>query len=149
MSVDTVENEVQKETPEYDLDELVKIYLTIRREREILTQQYEAKDAELKAEMGSIEQVMLAQCNNIKADSIKTGNGTIIKSLKENFVCGDWDNFKKFVLDNQAVELLQQRIHQTNFKEYISQHSEEGLPPGISVMREFSITVRKPTSKSV
>ena len=142
MSVDTVDNE-------YDLDELVKIYLTIRREREILTQQYEAKDAELKAEMGSIEQVMLAQCNNIKADSIKTGNGTIIKSLKENFVCGDWDNFKKFVLDNQAVELLQQRIHQTNFKEYISQHNEEGLPPGISVMREFSITVRKPTSKSV
>jgi hypothetical protein len=149
MSVDTVEEVKVEEPAEYDLDELVKIYLTIRKEREILTQQYEAKDVELKTEMASIEQVMLAQCNSIKADSIKTGNGTIIKSLKENFVCGDWDNFKKFVLENDAVELLQQRIHQTNFKEFLASHEQEGLPPGISVMREFSITVRKPTSKSV
>jgi len=147
MSVETV-NEVKEEAKsEYELDELVKIYLTIRREREMLSQQFEAKDAELKAEMGAIEQVMLAQCNSIKADSIKTGNGTIIKSLKENFVCGDWESFKNFVLQNNAVELLQQRIHQTNFKEFLSQHESDGLPPGISVMREFAITVRKPSTK--
>jgi hypothetical protein len=59
-----------------ELDELVKIYLTIRREREILAQQFEAKDAELKGEMASIEHVMLAECNSINAESIKTGNGT-------------------------------------------------------------------------
>lgn len=147
MSVDTV-NEVKEETKsEYELDELVKIYLTIRKEREMLSQQFELKDAELKAEMGAIEQVMLAQCNSINAESIKTGNGTIIKSLKENFVCGDWENFKKFVLENQAVELLQQRIHQTNFKEFLSQHEGDGLPPGINVLREFTITVRKPSTK--
>jgi hypothetical protein len=144
MSVETV-NEVAKS--EYELDELVKIYLTIRKEREMLSQQFELKDAELKAEMGAIEQVMLAQCNSINAESIKTGNGTIIKSLKENFVCGDWENFKKFVLENQAVELLQQRIHQTNFKEFLSQHEGDGLPPGINVLREFTITVRKPSTK--
>jgi dTDP-glucose pyrophosphorylase len=147
MSVDTV-NEVKEETKsEYELDELVKIYLTIRKEREMLSQQFELKDAELKAEMGAIEQVMLAQCNSINAESIKTGNGTIIKSLRENFVCGDWENFKKFVLENQAVELLQQRIHQTNFKEFLSQHEGDGLPPGINVLREFTITVRKPSTK--
>lgn len=144
MSVETV-NEVAKS--EYELDELVKIYLTIRKEREMLSQQFELKDAELKAEMGAIEQVMLAQCNSINAESIKTGNGTIIKSLKENYVCGDWENFKKFVLENQAVELLQQRIHQTNFKEFLSQHEGDGLPPGINVLREFTITVRKPSTK--
>lgn len=147
MSVDTV-NEVKEEAKsEYELDELVKIYLTIRKEREMLSQQFELKDAELKAEMGAIEQVMLAQCNSINAESIKTGNGTIIKSLKENFVCGDWENFKRFVLENQAVELLQQRIHQTNFKEFLSQHEGDGLPPGINVLREFTITVRKPSTK--
>lgn len=147
MSVESV-NEVKEESKsEYELDELVKIYLTIRKEREMLSQQFELKDAELKAEMGAIEQVMLAQCNSINAESIKTGNGTIIKSLKENFVCGDWENFKKFVLENQAVELLQQRIHQTNFKEFLSQHEGDGLPPGINVLREFTITVRKPSTK--
>ena len=122
--------------------------MTIRKERDILSQQYEANDAELKADMTSIEQVMLASCNDIKADSIRTENGTIIKSMKENYVCGDWDNFKKFILENQAVELLQQRIHQTNFKEFMSGHEGDGLPPGVSSMREVVITVRKPTAKS-
>lgn len=130
-----------------ELDELVKIYLTIRKEREILSQQFEAKDAELKADMVSIEQVLLASCNDINADSIRTPNGTIIKSMKESYVCGDWDNFKQFILENQAVELLQQRIHQTNFKEFMSNHEGEGLPPGVSSMREVVVTVRKPTAK--
>jgi hypothetical protein len=48
-------------------------------------------------------------------------------------------------MDNDAVELLQQRIHQSNFKEFLSNREDEGLPPGISSMREFKITVRKPT----
>jgi hypothetical protein len=76
---------------------------------------------------------------------MRTEFGTVIKSTKENFVCGDWDNFKKFVLDNEVVELLQQRIHQGNIKEFLSDREDEGLPPGISTMREFKITVRKPT----
>ena len=131
-----------------ELDELVKIYLTIRKEREILSRQFEEKDAELEGDMKSQEQVMLAQCNEINADSIRTPNGTVIKSMKESFVCGDWDHFKEFIMENQAIELLQQRIHQTNFKEFMSNHEGEGLPPGISSMREVTITVRKPTAKS-
>ena len=132
---------------EINLEELVQTYLTIRKEREILSRQFNEKDAELEADMKSLEQVMLAQCNAINADSIRTPVGTVIKSMKESFVCGDWDNFSKFVLENDAVALLQQRIHQTNFKEFMSNHEGEGLPPGISSMREVTITVRKPTAK--
>jgi hypothetical protein len=131
------------------LDELVKIYLTIRNEREILSRQFEQKDAELKTELQALEQAMLAECNSVNADSIRTSNGTVIKSLRENFVCTDWDNLKDFILENQAVELLQQRIHQKNFKEFLESRPDEGLPPGINVMREYSITVRKPTKASV
>ena len=81
------------------------------------------------------------------ADSIRTGSGTIIKNLRESYVCGDWDNFKKYILENQALELLQQRISQANFKEFLSTREEEGMPPGISTMREYKITVRKPSKK--
>jgi hypothetical protein len=123
--------------------------LTIRNEREILSRQFEQKDAELKTELQALEQAMLAECNSVNADSIRTSNGTVIKSLRENFVCTDWDNLKDFILENQAVELLQQRIHQKNFKEFMESRPDEGLPPGINVMREYSITVRKPTKASV
>jgi hypothetical protein len=127
------------------LDSVVKAYLAIRDEKDRLAREHDAKDRELSQDLAQLEQILLSSCNDINADSIRTGVGTIIKSTRESFVCGDWDNFKTFVLENEAVELLQQRIHQTNFKEFLSKREGEGLPPGISSMREFKITVRKPS----
>ena len=127
------------------LEELVKAYIAIRNKRDANAREFNAKDSELKAELAQLDQVMLSSCNEIEADSIKTSSGTIIKTTKENFVCGDWDNFKQYVMQNDAIELLQQRLHQTNFKEFLSNRTDEGLPPGISSMKEFQIVVRKPS----
>ena len=102
------------------LDNIVKTYLAIRDERDKLAREHEAKDKELANDLAELEQVLLNSCNEINADSIKTEVGTIIKSTRESFVCGDWDNFKQFVKDNDAIELLQQRIHQSNFKEFLN-----------------------------
>jgi hypothetical protein len=129
-----------------NLEELVKTYLTIRSEREKILNEYEEQDKKLKEDMALIEQSMLVVCNDTNADSIKTQHGTVIRKLNERFYCNDWDNFRKFVLDNEAVELLERRIHQSNFKEFMSEHPQEGLPPGVNVMREFGVVVRKPAS---
>lgn len=127
------------------LEELVKAYIAIRNKRDANAREFDAKDKELKAELAQLDQVMLNSCNEIDADSIKTNSGTIIKTMKENFVCGDWDNFKQYIVQEDAIDLLQQRIHQTNFKEFLSNRTDEGLPPGISSMKEFQIVVRKPS----
>ena len=132
---------------EVKLDSLVETYLAIRNERDKLSREHDSKDKELSNDLAQIEQVLLNSCNEVGADSIRTGAGTVIKSTKENFVCGDWDNFKQYVMQHDAIELLQQRIHQTNFKEFLSGREDEGLPPGISSMREFKVTVRKPSNK--
>lgn len=129
------------------VDSLVSTYLTIRREREKLAKKYEQEDAVFKEQMDRLEEAMLATCNQLGAETLRTEHGTIIKTLKENYFCGDWDNFKKYIIENNALELLQQRLSQTNFKEFLSTRGEEGLPPGISTMREFKISVRKPTNK--
>jgi hypothetical protein len=134
------------ETTELNLDELVKIYLTIRNERDKLKSNWEVKDGELEQEMKMLEQSMLTVCNDTNASSIRTESGTVIRSLKERFTTNDWDNFKKFVLDNEAIDLLERRIHQGNFKEFMAEHQGEGLPPGVNVMREFTIVVRKPSN---
>ena len=129
-----------------NLEDLVKAYLTIRIEREKILYEYEEQDKKLKEDMTLIEQSMLSVCNDTNADSIKTQHGTVIRKLNERFYCNDWDNFRNFVLDNEAVELLERRIHQGNFKEFMSEHQQDGLPPGVNVMREFGIVVRKPAS---
>ena len=124
-------------------DELVEAYLGIRTERERLLRDYELADAKLKEDMSKLEALMLEMCNAVNADSIKTKHGTVMRKLNERFFCQDWDNFYKFVLDNEAVQLLERRIHQSNFKEFLRENVNDGLPPGVNVMREYGVSVRK------
>lgn len=126
-----------------DTDELVEAYLLIRSEREKLLREYEASDAKLKEDMSKLEAVMLDMCNAVNADSIKTKHGTVMRKLNERYFCQDWDNFYKYVLENEAVQLLERRIHQGNFKEHLAENESDGLPPGVNVMREFGVSVRK------
>lgn len=129
-----------------NLEELVKAYLTIRTERETLKSRYEADDKLLLTDMEALEKEMLVICNDTNASSIRTGSGTVIRKLNERYTTNDWDNFKKFVMENDAVDLLERRIHQGNFKQFMSEHESDGLPPGVNVMREFGIVVRKPSN---
>ena len=128
---------------EVNTEELVEAFIAIRNQRERLLQEFEAADKALKAESAQIEMALLNVCNSINADSIKTSHGTVMRKLNERFFCQDWDNFYKFVLDNEAVQLLERRIHQGNFKEFMKDHEGDGLPPGVNVMREYGVSVRK------
>ena len=138
MSETTVEDEV-------NLEELVKIYLTIRNERERIEAEWKVKDDELRGDLKALESQMLVTCNENNASSIKTKKGTVIRKLNERYTVADGDAFRRFVMENGVPELFEQRIAQTNFKEFIAERKGDGLPPGVNVMREFTIVVRKPS----
>ena len=129
-----------------NLDGLVKIYLTIRSERDRLESEWKEKAREIESELAILSQQMLGICNESNATSIKTNAGTVIKKLNERFTLSDRAAFDEFVREHDAVELYEARLHQGNFKEFIAEHADDGLPPGVNVMREFTIVVRKPTS---
>ena len=131
-----------------NMEELVKAYLTIRNERDRIEAEFKEQTANLKEEMTILEQALLAGCNEMQVESLRTNSGTVIKQLKERFTCADRDNFNKFVLETGAVDLFAAHLHQTNFKEFMNERRGEGLPPGVNVMREFTITVKKPTVKA-
>ena len=139
-------SEVEIEVEETNLEELVKTYLTIRNERERIEAEWKAKNDELLVDMRALESQRLVTCNENNASSIKTGSGTVIRKLNERFTVADGDVFRKFVLQEGAVELFESRIHQGNFKEFIAERKDDGLPPGVNVMREFGIVVRKPSN---
>jgi hypothetical protein len=132
----------------YDTEELVSAYVRIRDERARIFREYEVKDAELKSDIDQIKVFLLSICNDVNANSIKTSQGTVMRKLNERFYCNDWDSFRKFVAEHDAIELLERRIHQGNFKQFLSSHEEDGLPPGVNVMREYDVTVRKASSSN-
>jgi len=131
-----------------DTEELVADYLEIRRLRESLKATYESQDEELKDAMESIKEALLAICNENNQNGFKTNSGTVTRQVKDRFFCTDWDNFKKFIELEGSIDLLERRIHQRNFKEFMSERVGDGLPPGVNALREYDIVVRKASSTS-
>ena len=129
-----------------DAEILVETYLTIRRKRETLKAEYESQDGDLKRDMEQIEAALLDICNTTNVNGLRTQHGTVTRQVKDRFFCTDWDNLKKFVETEGSIDLLERRIHQRNFKEFMSERTGDGLPPGVNVLREFDIVVRKASS---
>ena len=138
-------NEVE-EVEDLNLGELVKIYLTIRNERDKIEAEWKAKNNEFLNDMKALEAQMLDTCNVNNAKSIRTEHGTVMRRLTERYTVADGDSFRKYVMLHEAPELFEGRIHQGNFKEFIADRKDEGLPPGVNVMREFTVVVRKPSN---
>lgn len=131
-----------------DAEGLVEVYLTLRREREKIKAEYEAKDDKLKADMEKIEGALLDICNATNVNGLRTTHGTVTRQVKERYFCTDWDHFKTFVETEGSIDLLERRIHQRNFKEFMAGREKEGLPPGVNALREYDIVVRKAQSHS-
>jgi predicted DNA binding protein len=141
------ENEIEiNNQDDLNFEGLVKIYLTIRTEKERVEAEWKAKNDAIVADMKVLEGQMLEVCNKNNASSMRTNSGTVIRKLTERYTVSDGDGFRKFVLENGLVDLFEARIHQGNFKEFIAEHKDDGLPPGVNVMREFGIVVRKPSN---
>jgi len=131
----------------FDIDQAVQAYLAIREERARIKTQYEEQDKELQNELEEIDQILLGVCRDTNVNSFNTTHGTVIRQIKERFFCGDWDNFRKFELGHPEYDFRERRVHQGNFKQYMDEHPQDGLPPGVNSSREFQIVVRTKSSK--
>ena len=130
-----------------NIDELTRDYMALRHERERLSAQFKEKDKTLQEAQAVIEAKMIDLCNEHNVDSMRTQNGTIRRSIKSRVHVLDWDSFYDYVLENKAPQLLQKRVHEGNFEEFMSERRGDGLPPDINVVREYAVTVYKPSSK--
>ena len=126
------------------LDKLAKIYRKLRGKITELTQEYDTKVEVLKSQQDEIKNAMKDQMKALGVTSVRTAEGTVVLSVKTRYSTQDWDEFKKFVLEHEALELLEKRIAQTNMALFLEENP--GLvPAGLNSMTEYAISVRKPT----
>lgn len=125
-----------------DTNKLTRAHIRIRDERTKLTRAYETRDAELKAMQTRLEAAMLQTLNTSNSESIRTDAGTFYKQEEVIPVGNDWDAFYNWVAQHHAFDALERRIKKGFVKEYMETH-EGGLPPGVSVLREYAVRVRR------
>ncbi|RPJ30039.1 MAG: hypothetical protein EHM17_17405 [Verrucomicrobiaceae bacterium] len=92
--------------------------------------------------METIEQELLEICKATGQDGGKTTYGSFSKTIKTRYWTNDWDNMYGFIKENDVPQILERRIHQGNFKEFMEANPDK-LPVGLNVDSKYSITVRR------
>jgi hypothetical protein len=125
-----------------DAAKLVQVYVKIRDAKDLLVREHEAKLAELNVQLEAVEQELLEICKATGQDGGKTAYGSFSKTVKTRYWTNDWDSMYGFIKDHDVPQLLERRIHQGNFKEFLEANPDK-LPVGLNVDSKYSITVRR------
>lgn len=125
-----------------DATKLVSVYIKMRDAKDSITREYEAKLNEVKEQMELIEQALLEICKETGQDGGKTAYGTFSRTVKTRYWTNDWGSMYRFIKENDAIQLLEQRVHQGNMKQFLSENPGL-LPEGLNTDSKYSITVRR------
>lgn len=125
-----------------DTAKMVKAFVKLRDTRGELKRKFEEEDNKLKAKQQLLEGQLLKFLNENEMESVKTPNGTFYRQEEITPTGSDWDAFYGWIVDNNALDALERRIKKNFIKEYMEAHNG-GIPPGVSVYREFVVRVRR------
>lgn len=125
---------------EFPLDKLVRIYMKMRASIQDLDAQIEA----IKEQQQEVKNEIKDRMRSMGTKSLKTDFGTVSLTEKTRFYTQDWDSFKRFIIEHDAVDLLEKRISQLNMRTFLEENPAL-VPPGLNSDTEFDISVRKPS----
>ncbi len=127
------------------LDRLTEAYIAIRDARAARKRLFEEADAQLELDQTRLRAAMLAIMNATGGESIRTAQGTVIRSLKTKPSVVDWQAVYDFIMADPArFEMLEKRVKATFVKDYLDETG--AAPPGVNIYQEYEISVRRPTS---
>lgn len=126
------------------MDKLAKVYRKMAAEVQRLTQEYETQVEAIKAQQEQVKNALKDQMLALGMSSVRTDNGTVVLSTKTRYNTTDWDSFKEFVKEHDALDLFEKRIAQTNMGTFLEDNPGV-VPPGLNSVTEYAISVRKPT----
>ena len=120
------------------VDKLVRMYMRMR----AAVQDLDAQIEKIKAQQQEVKNEIKDRMMDLGTKAMKTEFGTVSLVEKTRFYTQDWESFKKFVVENDAVDLLEKRISQSNMKTFLEDNPSL-VPPGLNSMSEFDVSVRK------
>jgi hypothetical protein len=129
---------------EVHMDKMTKTYIKIRDKVSALTAEYDDAVEALKAQQQIVANAMKDHLQAQGGKSLKTEYGTVSLVTKTRYVAQDWDLMKRFVIENDAMDLLEKRIAQTNMAKFLEENPDN-VPPGLNTLSTIEVSVRKPT----
>ena len=126
------------------LDKLARVYLKLREQIDVVNKEYEEKLNALKERQDLLRDEMREMLKELGVKSVRTDEGTVMMQIKTRYSTNDWDAFKQFAIEHDAIDLYEKRIHQSNMRLFLEEHPEQ-IPPGLNADSSYEISVRRPT----
>ena len=127
-------------------DKLVAVYRKIRGVIDEKEAEHKELIGTLKAQLEAVSEKLLDICNTQNLDSLRTPMGTVTRRTVTRYWTSDWQSMYGFIKEHDAPFLLEQRIHNTNMKQFLEENPDV-LPIGLNADTKYAVTVRKPTNK--
>lgn len=134
------------ESPAVPLDKLAKTYRRIRDAKAALTTEYDTQIAGLDGQLEIVADAMKEQMKAAGVTSVKTSEGTVILSKQTRYSVQDWDAFKAFAVEHDALDLFERRIAQKNTEQFLEQNPDVAIP-SLMTDAKYVVSVRKPGAK--
>ena len=132
----------EESPPKVPVEKLVKVYLKMNAKKAEMDAAYKTQADALKEQMAKIKSALLEHCKEHNVESVRTTEGLFYRGVTTRYWTSNWDAMRRFIIENQAPELLHERIHQTNLQQFLDEHPGL-LPPGLNADSEYTITVRR------
>jgi hypothetical protein len=121
-------------------EKLVEIYVKIRDKRAQIKKEYEKEDGRLEEQLELVTGKLLDICRDTGVESMRTNAGTVSRSVNTRYWTSDWASMYEFIREHDAVNLLEQRIHQGNIKSFLNENPES-VPKGLNSDSRYTIRV--------
>jgi uncharacterized membrane-anchored protein YhcB (DUF1043 family) len=136
------EDTMEDTKPVVQVNTLVQEYIALRDAKDEIKREAEVKMQELEGQMDEISQTLLDHFKESGIDKAGTPFGTAYRTIKSRYWTNDWDAMYTFIADNNAYELLEKRLHQTNMKQFLEENPDV-QPKGLNIDNEYKIVVRR------
>ena len=130
------------EAEEVGLDRIVATCIKIRDKKTAISDELNSKLKKLDENLDRLKSVLQEHCEVSGAESVRTATGSFYRGVRTKYWTSDWESMGKFIMENNATDLLEKRLHQGNMRTFLEENPDK-LPPGLNADNEYTITVRR------
>lgn len=127
--------------PTVDINKRVDQYVKLRDHIKQLDDEHKEKMKPFKETLEKLNAVLLDHLIKINGDSVRTEAGTVYRTAKKSASLADPDAFMRFVIGNEAWDLLDRKANVTAVADFIEENQE--TPPGVNFTTTYVVGVRR------
>lgn len=123
------------------VDKLVHTYLKMSSKIKELELLHKEEIYRIKEQRNLIEMELKDRMLALGASELNTESGKLKLTTKTLYSTNDWDSFGQFIVQHNATDLIQKKLHQSNLEVFLKTNPDL-LPPGLNKFEQYVVSVK-------